>query len=110
MEKTIQSLKELNQVIASTPAVLLYFSTPECKVCKVLKPKVKQLLREKYPDIVFHYINCESLPDAAALFSVFTVPTLLVYFDGKETIRKSRYVGINELDDALHRPFQLFFE
>jgi len=105
----VETPEDLERIIASIPAVLLYFSTPGCNVCQVLKPKVKQLLREKYPAIAFYYINCTALPEVAARFSVFAVPTLLVCFDGRETIRKSRYLGIDELDDALRRPFQLFF-
>lgn len=105
----VETPEDLERIIDSIPAVLLYFSTPECNVCKVLKPKVKQLLREKYPDIALYYIDCTALPEVAARFSVFAVPTLLVYFDGKETIRKSRYLGIDELDDAIRRPFQIFF-
>ena len=46
----------------------------------------------------------------SAHFNVFAEPTVIVFFDGKETIRKSRNFGLQELEDAIKRPYQLIFE
>ncbi|WP_430814487.1 thioredoxin family protein [Carboxylicivirga sp. RSCT41] len=89
---------------------LKYFSHDRCNVCKVLKPKVKQLLSEKFPKMTFDYINIEEQPSIAAQYQVFTVPTLLVYFEGKEYYRFTRNVSLGQLTDAIQRPYQLLFE
>jgi hypothetical protein len=37
------------------------------------------------------------------------VPTILVFIEGKEFIRKSRNIGIEELGDLIARPYTLLF-
>ena len=36
---------ELKTVLDEHPLILLYFSTPTCNVCKVLRPRVEALLK-----------------------------------------------------------------
>jgi thioredoxin-like negative regulator of GroEL len=109
LDSDIRSIAELTEIVNSEPAALLYFSTSTCSVCKVLKPKVKALLSDDFPEIAFRYVNIEEFPEVSGQFSVFTVPTILVYFDGNEVIRKSRNVGVSELAAEINRPYQLFF-
>jgi len=40
---------------------------------------------------------------------VFAAPTILVFFDGRETIRKSRNIGIDELRREIERPYSMIF-
>jgi thioredoxin-like negative regulator of GroEL len=108
--KNMQSLKEFETLVQKEAAVLAYFSHDQCNVCKVLKPKVEELLAEKFPKINTIYCNTQSAPEIAASQSVFAVPTLVVWFEGKETFRFSRNVGIQELEAALARPYSLYFD
>ena len=109
MEIIIESNDDLKERMGNSNSQLLYFSTPTCNVCKVLKPKVLNLLKEKYPNMEFYYIDVEKHKTIAAEHTVFTIPTILVFFDGRETIRKSRYVGVKELEDLIKRPYSMFF-
>lgn len=106
---SITSLQDLQECIRNQDALLVYFSTPDCQVCKVLKPKVQELLETQFPEVCFCYADTESTPDAAAQYSVFTVPTLIGFFDSREVFRKSRNLGIAELEDALRRPYTYLF-
>ncbi|HKJ68520.1 MAG TPA: thioredoxin family protein [bacterium] len=106
----VRSIRDIRKLIASYDALLLYFSTPECQVCKALKPKVQHLLQHTFPHIQFRYVNLEHVPAAAAEFGVFTVPVILVYFRGKEVLRKARYLGLYELEFALSRLSDLYFD
>jgi len=110
MIESISSIEKFNDTIHSSPGVLIYFSHDQCSVCKVLKPKVYELLQSKFPKLKMFYSNTVKNPDIAAQNSVFTVPTLLVFFDGKEFLRKSRNIGIEELQEAIKRPYKLMFE
>ncbi len=97
-------------ILRQEAAVLAYFSHEQCNVCKVLKPKVEELLAEKFPKIKAIYCNTKSSPEIAAAQSVFVVPTIIVWFEGKETYRFSRNIGLQELEGALSRPYSLFFD
>lgn len=103
MQIDLPDFENFNSFIQSNKAVVVYFSTPDCNVCKVLKPKVMELLAEDFQNFVFGYVNCDTNKIAAAQNSVFTVPTLIVFIEGKEVLRKSRNIGLAELDEELSR-------
>ncbi|MGE5395048.1 MAG: thioredoxin family protein [Candidatus Saccharibacteria bacterium] len=107
--QTIQSLAEFNEVVENNQAVLAYFSTDSCSVCHVLKPKVEQMIARDFPQIKLIYIPSDQQPEVAAQNRVFTAPTVLVFFQGKESIRKSRAFGIEELKAEIQRPYSLIF-
>lgn len=109
MEKIIKTIENFNKVIDEKEGLLFYFSTPTCNVCKVLKPKVKELLLQKFESMEFYYVDVEDAKPLAASLSIFTIPTILVYFGGKEFLRKSRYIGIKELENYIKRPYSLLF-
>ena len=56
-----------------------------------------------------YYINTKLNPEIIGQERIFTVPTITVYIDGKEFLRKSRNIGIGELQTDLERPYNLFF-
>ena len=91
-------------------AVLAYFSTKACSVCKVLKPKVSQMVSECFPQMKVVDIDLDKLPALASQICIFTAPTVVVFFDGHETIRKSRAFGIDELKAEIERPYYLLFD
>ncbi len=90
-------------------ATLKYFSHQDCNVCKVLMPKIQHLLNEEFPKMEFQYINVQEQPDVAASFQVFTVPTILIFFEGKEYYRFARNLSINQLKEAIERPYNMLF-
>jgi thioredoxin 1 len=113
METTIyevENLDTLNTTIIEKDALLLYFSHDKCNVCKVLKPKIAELLAEDFPRMEMQYVNTEFLPDVAGQFRVFAVPTILVYFTGQESFRFSRNLSVTELAMSIQRPYQLLFD
>jgi thioredoxin-like negative regulator of GroEL len=105
----LKSYDEFANAASENMAALVYFSHEKCNVCKVLKPKVEELILDKYPNIKLFYADTVEYPEIAAQNQVFAVPTILIYFDGRETFRKSRNIGIGELDNLLNRPYELIF-
>ncbi len=107
---SVNSLEELEKILKSKIAVLLYFNTISCSVGESLEPKVKNLLINNFPKVNFYTIDLNFSPKVAAKYSAFVEPTIIVFFEGKETIRKSRNIGIYELQEAIERPYKLIFE
>ena len=108
--ETIHTIQEFEKVLAENDAVLAYFSTEICSVCKVLKPKVTGMITESFPLMKMVYVESDKLPELAAQNRVFTAPTVVVFFAGRETIRKSRTFGVDELKSEIQRPYSLLFE
>lgn len=108
--ETVKSYQEFEQLLEKQDAVLAYFSTDTCNVCKVLKPKVYEMISESFPQMKMVYVQSDKQPELAAQNRVFAAPTVVVFFAGRETIRKSRAFGIEELKAEIQRPYSLFFE
>ncbi|MBT8316655.1 MAG: thioredoxin family protein [Lutibacter sp.] len=106
----INSIQQLEEILNSEIAVLLYFNTLSCNVGESLQPKVKNLLTSNFPKISFYTVDINFSPEIAATYSAFVEPTIILFFEGKETIRKSRNIGIYELQEAIERPYKLIFE
>ena len=108
MYQKISSIKYFESALKST-AVLAYFSTKTCSVCSVLKPKIAEHISTHFPKIKLISIKMEENPELAAQYQIFTAPTLLLFFEGNKYVRKSRAFGINELHEAIERPYNLLF-
>ena len=105
----IHSIEDLKHVVENQPAVLVYFSHHNCNVCKVLKPKMQGVVENNFPQIELYYVNTLNQPEATAQYSVFTVPTILVFFEGKEYIRESRHVNLDKFYDRLNKLYGIYF-
>ncbi|NOR74994.1 MAG: thioredoxin [Draconibacterium sp.] len=105
----VKSFEEFLVLKEKEPALLGYFSTEACNVCKVLKPKVEELIESNFPKIKLAYIKSDKLPELAAQNQVFAAPTILVFIEGREYIRKSRNIGISELQREIERPYSMMF-
>ncbi len=104
--KNIESISEIDKFIKSGNFRLLYLSRPACGVCKALIPKVEELVK-KFSGMEAVYVDLDNIPEAAGKFSIFTIPGILVFIQGKETIRKARYVSMDELHDEIERYYNL---
>ena len=55
----------------------------------------------------FCYVDLNEAKEIRGQLSVFSVPTILVYFEGKETIRVSRNVHLDELREQIERYYKM---
>ncbi len=107
---SIATLEEFNDLISREEGVLVYFSHKDCNVCKVLKPKVTKLVNEKFANLKMIYADTLKSPEISGQNRVFTVPSILVFLGGKEYIRASRNISIDELEKQISRPYGMMFE
>lgn len=107
--KEMDTLEDIRSIIASHPAVMLYFYNDQCQPCMSLRPKVEALLKEEFEKFRLVYINGFEHPQVSASFMVFSHPTLIIFLDGNEYIRESQYVSIAQLERAIRRPYELLF-
>ncbi len=104
------SLTILDKLKEERASFYIYFSAPNCGVCKVLAPKLRSLMKVQFSRLEAFEVDNSIQPEIAAQLSLFTNPSLLVYLDGKEFLRRSRAIGLGEVEKELKRPYQLFFE
>ena len=101
--------QELRDRVQSEQATLIYFKNDNCAPCLVLRPKVKELIAKSFPNIEMIVIDSVEQPEFAGEFQVYANPTLLVFFEGKEYIRKSKFVAIPQLQGEIGRIYEMLF-
>ena len=96
--------------IESQKGILFYFATDSCSVGEAVEPKVRQLIDEKFSNISFCFVDMNLSPELSASQQVFVEPTLLLFIEGKEYLRRSRNINMIELEAAIQRIYTLAFE
>jgi thiol-disulfide isomerase/thioredoxin len=101
------NIETIDQALSSELAVSLYFSAPTCNVCHALKPKLLTAFDANFPLLKVISIDISETPEIASHFGVFSIPTLLVYLDGKEFLRKSRHMSVDQVVKEIKRPYDI---
>jgi len=99
------TLEALQNTIRSEVGILLYFFGEHCNVCHALRPKFKDLFDSAFPQIRQIYLDAHKNPEISAYFQVFSVPTMIVFLDGREFVREGRAVSLHKMTEQLARPY-----
>lgn len=79
---------DYKKVIEENPCLVLDFSAVWCGPCKKIEPILEEL-SSKFPDIPFYKCDVGECQNAAAHFHIYSVPTIILFKDGKEFNRIS---------------------
>lgn len=104
----IDSIEKIEKLIKENEMVLIYFGDKSWSVVKDLKPKVLAML-EEYPKVKKIYVDGDASPNTAAHFNIFAYPAILVYVDGKESIREAKHISLVEIEGRIARYYNLLF-
>lgn len=104
------TLEALQNIIRTEVGVLLYFSGENCNVCHALRPKFKEVFDTHFPQLRQIYLDAHENPEISAHFQVFSVPTMIVFMDGREFAREGRSVSLHQLTEKLKRPYGMMME
>lgn len=80
---------------------ILYFSTPTCGPCKVLKPVVQEVSSEL--GVHIQYIDAQQDMESAKQYNVVAVPTILIVSNGNVV---KRHTGLTS-KEGLKQLFNL---
>lgn len=106
--KLINSNSEVIEKIQNNKMTILYFSGASCGACDVIKEKVETVL-DNYPNIESLEINGAVHTDIAAEYSVFSLPVLILFVEGREAIRVGRYFDIMDFHNKINRYYEMLF-
>lgn len=79
---TIKQDQFQKEVLDHKGVVFVDFYADWCGPCKLTEPIIHELSDEK-KDIKFVKINVDENPDIASHYSVFSIPTFIVFKDGQ---------------------------
>lgn len=84
-----------SEVLESKETVLVDFWASWCGPCRMLSPLVDQIA-EELTEIKVGKVNVDEQNELASQFQVMTIPTLIVFQNGKEV---KRSVGVISKDE-----------
>jgi thioredoxin 1 len=106
----ITESSQLHSILAEEPAVLVYYYNDSCAPCVSLRPKVVAMITDLFPLVKIVFVNASKNIELTAQFGIFSAPTILVVLNGKEVIRESKYVSVEELRSKIYRYYSLLFD
>ena len=104
----LKTLNEMGEFIKNNTIAMIYFASEGCSVCGVLLPKIEEMII-KFPKVKISKVQINKFTEAAGQCSIFTLPAILVYIEGKEIIREARFISVEMLQKSIERYYELLF-
>lgn len=93
--KTIQTYEEFTK-LATQELMIVIAKTKTCSVCKPLTDKLMEFMKN-YESIPAYQVYLEDVALFQGQHLVFTVPTILVFSEGREILRESRFIDFAKI-------------
>lgn len=71
------------QVLEADKPVLVDFWAPWCVYCRRIAPAFDKIAEQQEDKLIFAKINIDDVPDIAEEYGIDTIPTLLIFKNGK---------------------------
>ena len=97
--KTIENYQEFNEIIKA-PLTIIIAKTKTCTVCAPITRKLEEFM-VPYPSIPVYQIYLEDVLEFQGQQLIFTVPTIVVFSEGKEILRESRFIDFDKIERLL---------
>ncbi len=106
----VDYLTELKQQIKENRAVLIYFSAKNCSVCEVLKTKIEEAFTIEFSHIKQIYMGENTSKEITSSYGIFSFPTLLIFFEGKEFYRVNQNISVGTFVNDVRRVYEMVFK
>src|SRR6266702_4043124 len=90
-----------SEVLNSEKPVLVDFWAPWCGPCRLVSPVVESLGAAHADKIDTAKVNTDENQQLAMRYSIFSIPTLIVFKDGREAARLVGYMPQAAMEDRL---------
>lgn len=87
------------EVLKSEKPVLVDFYADWCGPCNAMAPVIEELAKELEGKVKVGKINVDENPNIAVEYNVMSIPTLIVFKNGKE---EKRLVGLRNKEELIN--------
>ena len=99
--KDTENMSKFSELLKTPEPVLVDFSAEWCGPCKQLKPILEQLKSKIGDSAKIIKIDVDKNKSLSVQFQIRSVPTLILFKDGKSVWRKSGVVPANTLEGII---------
>lgn len=93
--KRLKSYEQLLSKINEEKYFLLYVSMNNCNVCHADMPKIEKIVKKK--NFLAYNIEASEIPKAVGQLSLFSVPVVILFYEGREIHRQAKIIDFDEL-------------
>lgn len=94
-------MENLDQLIQSSKPVLVDFYAEWCGPCKIMKPRLLDVAERIGDQAKIVEVDIDIEKELAERFHIQSVPTLIIFKDGKQRWRQSGIISANALTTVL---------
>jgi thioredoxin 1 len=95
-----------SEVLSSEKPVLVDFWAPWCGPCRLVSPVVESLGEKHSAKMAVAKVNTDENQQLAMRYSIFSIPTLIVFQDGREAARLVGYMPQEVMEERLSQFLQ----
>ncbi|KAA0000270.1 MAG: thioredoxin [Thermoplasmata archaeon] len=95
--------KNFDEIVAKYPVVVVDFWAPWCGPCRMIAPAIEELAKEMRGRVVFAKLNTDENPHTTMKFRIMSIPTLMIFKEGKLVDRTVGALPPDMLKDWIER-------
>ena len=98
---TLLSGNALPGPVTAGKVTVLNFWATWCPPCRAVAPELAKVAEQRAGGVVVAKVDTDALPDVAARFSIRSIPTMILFRDGREVKRVSGAMPASEISAQL---------
>jgi thioredoxin 1 len=95
--------KNFEETITKNKLVFVDFWAAWCGPCRALAPTIEEAAKQYAGKVLISKLDVDENPATAERFQVFSIPTMIVFKDGKEVERLVGLCPKNKIDTTLQK-------
>jgi thioredoxin 1 len=99
----ILTKSSFDSALAENSLVFIDFYADWCGPCRMMAPVIEELAKELEGKVKVAKVNVDEENEIAGRFQIFSIPTFILFKDGKEAERIIGGVGKNGLLEKINR-------
>ena len=99
----VGSTQDFDELVRDAPVpVLVDFWAEWCPPCRMVAPEMEKIAAECAGRVVVAKVDTDALSDVAARFHIQSIPTMILFRDGKEADRVSGAMPASAIKGRFH--------
>lgn len=92
----LNDMKQIDEAL-SKPMTLVVTKTHTCSICQNIIPYIKERVHA-FETLNLIELYLDDHDELRGKFMIFTVPTVMLYHEGKEILRESRFINTDKIN------------